>query len=421
MPWPFAAYRAARRAEGQRRRGDVHGAVKTYLELLANEGGRNARALVGLGHCYSKLGKYVAAVTCMEKAKDVKRENEDEFNVFDHLYHYTLAELYDKVGRSKECVKHYEEGLRLEHVPSDRTVSYPHLFYTLARHCKDIGDSEKAVTYFRRIQQPQVLGMSEADLLCELEDVLQDLGRVDEANECMRQAAGMRVLRPANLARIAWFHFNDKVKEAGGDEPDMQVVKDTVSALRQAIEKEPDNYKFWYQLGRVLFAAGIFPACEDALMNALKHNRHDYATWNLLGDLYSRTGRDDDAFAAMQRATELGSGDDAATCRSMMVMAKMLEASGNRFEAYRMYDRAANTNGGGDDVGAARAKVNRILHESALRLQKSFRGFCARKKINSVSARVFIRSYGARVPLRNFNADNLQVGGLYKSAFTTRT
>ena len=51
--------------------------------------------------------------------------------------------MYDKIGKSAEVVSHYERGLALEHVPSDRGVSYPLLFHRLAVHCKNTGDWEK--------------------------------------------------------------------------------------------------------------------------------------------------------------------------------------------------------------------------------------------------------------------------------------
>lgn len=420
MAWPFARTRALMRAKRFYKQHNVHAAMEIYVELLTNNAA-DARALVGLGHCYVRLEKYVSAAKCLEKAKQVPSED-DEFSIFDHLYHYSLAEVYDKLGRSAECVAHYESGLRLEHVPSDRTVSYPHLFYRLARHCKDVGAYEKAVTYFRKVQKPAVLGLSEADLLCELEEVLMKLGRIDEANECMRRAAKLPVQRAANQAHLAWFHFNERMNESDGERPGTELVKSTVEAIKAAIMKERDNYKFWYQLGYVLYRSELYEEAEEALMQALKHNRHDYATWNLLGDLYSAMGRDSHAFAAMQRATELGNTEDSSVARSFMVMAKMLEASGKRNEAYRMYERAGKSkNLDSSDVATAKAKVNRILHQSAVQLQTAFRGFQARKRLRSVSTRVFQRNYGSRVPLRNFNADNLQRAGIYKSSFFTRT
>lgn len=399
------------------KKGDVGEAMALFEEVLRMRRD-DVHALIGLGHCHAKAGKYSEAVKFFERAREVPSE-EDEFGVFDHRYHYTLAELYEKLGRSADVVHHYEKGLTLEHVPSDRTVSYPSLYFRLAKHCKNIGAYDKALKYFTKVSNPRILGLTEGDLLCALEEVYLKLGNFDEARACMLKAAQLQVASPTSMARVATFKYNEEKKKIQGPPP-VELVRHTVRDFKKALEKDSSNYLLWFQLGEVLYDGGLYEQAEEALLNALKQNRHDYSTWNLLGKVYSSIGNNDSAFAAMQRATELGKDDRSVAVKSMIAMAQIMEACGKAPEALRLYQQACS-NGDESFTDSARVRANMILHKSAVRLQKAFRGFQARKRVNSVAVRTVVRNYGSRMPLKNLNATSLQKGGAYASKFFYRT
>jgi cytochrome c-type biogenesis protein CcmH/NrfG len=78
----------------------------------------------------------------------------------------------------------------------------------------------------------------------------------------------------------------------------------SISEFEQAVKLSPNDYRFWLALGRALEQTGDTDKAEKAMRRAVAlAPSYSYPRW-YLGNLMLRSGRDAEAFAELQRATE---------------------------------------------------------------------------------------------------------------------
>ncbi len=218
---------------------------------------------------------------------------------------------------------------------------------------------ESAAECFDKISKPGAINMNAADVACELEECYASLGDTSSAEECRKTALKFQPLLTVNIAKAAWFMYNATLDSS---EP--------IFNLKKCVEREDENPKIWYYLGRVMLDEKLFDASEEALLNACERDESSSQTWVALGELYSNRGRDDFAIKAFLRATELKP-DETSTWE---LLAHTYEKFGGPARAVEIYTMIEEMDGDADFE-----EEKDLLREiAATMIQRVFRGYTVR-------------------------------------------
>mmetsp|Transcript_64076 Transcript_64076/g.202722 ORF Transcript_64076/g.202722 Transcript_64076/m.202722 type:complete len:423 (+) Transcript_64076:111-1379(+) len=387
------------------KKGDYDEAAELLEKALARVP-RDVSVMVELGKVKLLMKDYAAAASVLEEAQTTPSD-EDEFGVLNHEYYYALGEAYDKQHRCGDCIDAYEQGLHLEHVPCSKNINYQNIYFRLGVNCKMVKDWGRAVEYFDKVNNPAFLAMRRGDILCEMEECYREMGEEDEADDCMRQAVESEPpIRKDYVAEVAWYGYcmnqgQGRSYALGEDGP--------VAKMKECIKTDKKNWKNYFRLGRIHMDLGMLEEAEENMRYACAYDRDNAMLWRTLSELYARMGDEKRSLRALQQAAELG--DYANRSEALMQMADFLKDKGMDKEAAGCYDKLDPKD------PKAIAYRNELLHKSAVRIQKVFRGNLARKNLKRQRQRVTVRNYGSRAPLRNHNVGKVQKMGAYKTAF----
>jgi protein O-GlcNAc transferase len=161
-------------AQTLERQGDFEGALAAYAEVLKADPD-NTRALSGSAVCLLVLKRYSEALALQERLvrldpNDVQTRTELGFNYLNHQ------------GRPADAVRVFEEAVKLD-------ASAKNLCF-LAQALEVEGDTQAAEQSLRQAINADPEYAYSYRLLT---DLLQSLGRVDEANEVMQRAMSLGV------------------------------------------------------------------------------------------------------------------------------------------------------------------------------------------------------------------------------------
>ncbi len=257
------------------RQGDLVSAER-HLRLTVELEPGLAPAWLNLGQVYELLRRYAEAESCLLKALELQADLLDARESLGRI-HFATGRISDAIERFREVVDQAPSripalsGLITSlHLTGQMTAAYqigmqalssapdnPGILISMGQICRDVGSLDESLQYFHKVLQ--LAPGHPAALLGETE-VLERMGRTDEA-----------------LARL--------------------------QPLLPHIDRNPDVLILYARIAsRLDFDAGIIGRLEKALeMEGLNFRSREQIHY-LLGELYDRAGRYDEAFAHYRSA-----------------------------------------------------------------------------------------------------------------------
>lgn len=202
--------------------------------------------------------------------------------------HYNFGYALSETGDMAAAIREYRRSAELD-------ASKPPVFANLALACAQTGDLDCAVANYRR-----ALGLDPSNAMVEadLGTVLVEKEQAGEGLERLRHAAGAQ----PDVAEIR-NKFGTALGKSGR-------VEEAVAELEAAVRIAPDSVEYRFNLGYVLGLAARVPEAVVQLEKAADlSGGRDWRCFDLLAELYFRSGRRDDASAAARRAVELAAGE----------------------------------------------------------------------------------------------------------------
>jgi tetratricopeptide (TPR) repeat protein len=237
---------------------------------------RSARAWTCCGHALAAQGEWEGALECYSRAS--------ELNPRSAAHRLHVGQALGELGCYRDAQASLEAGLALD--PRDLQLPAA-LGRVLARQRR----WREALAAYRRAH----LGSPAwAEPLYGMGCCLQELGRLEEAAECLHQAVRCEPERAEIWGRLASVLLSSL--------PDGPLVREVLS---RALHLQPDNPVYWSWLGASHAADGqgreAAGCYQQAAILQPEHAEHRY-NW---GVALGRLGRREDALAQLRRAVEL--------------------------------------------------------------------------------------------------------------------
>ncbi|MDA8387392.1 MAG: tetratricopeptide repeat protein [Nitrospiraceae bacterium] len=275
--------------EAHMRMGDIHASLRQhekaadyYNRALSGSGGKNVEALLRLEEQMEALSKWDRAITYAEKILEL---DPDSLSAFEGK-----RKILEKLDRWSDLVEVQKAILKLEHLP-DRAAEEARLSgyrYEYARQSLEASEAERAGKLFRMVLKyerefiPAYLGEAE---------VLLGDAQTEEAIEFLDRGyaqTGSVIL----LARL-----EDMLINLG--EPD-RIIK----LYQGALDRSPNDPVLKFLLGKLYCRLEMI---DDALetLRGFESAENFPSVYGLLGDLYMRRERYENAAAAFKKAVDM--------------------------------------------------------------------------------------------------------------------
>jgi eukaryotic-like serine/threonine-protein kinase len=265
--------------------------INVTAEMLRSTGGSVVPAayeqyLKALGYVqrYDKPGNLDSAITALEGAV----KTDPRFAVG----YAELGEAYRLKYLTEMNPKWVDEALANCRKAAELDDHLPAIYVTLGRLHETAGKHDLAVQEFQHALQ---LNARDADALSGVAHSYENAGRIQEAEDTFQKASA---LRPDS-----WVGNND----LGLFYDRQHKYKESIIALRKAIELTPDNAQVYLNLGAVYIDIGdpkLAADTEQALKKSIEL-APSYAAYANLGQLYYMEKRYQDSAAMTEKALQL--------------------------------------------------------------------------------------------------------------------
>jgi len=291
-------------------------AEKIYFDILSKDS-RNADALHLLGMLYYQRGEYAKAARYIQSAIEVVPN-------FGPIYS-NLGNALDELGRFDEAIQAHRKAIELQPAYANAYLNLGNIYAKHARYAEAVELYQKAVA----LDPNQALAWSGLGL------ALIYLNRLEEATEALRRALSLSpqlAMAHLNYAHaltymksakeeavshyrqamllephyvIARAYLGNRTREITKSPSSKPVIPqpsqleaepyaylahayflqskipESIGALRTAIEKDPSNHEYWFDLGRILQlqgdeeeAAGCYNKAKGGHLDTIASIRH---------------------------------------------------------------------------------------------------------------------------------------------------
>jgi tetratricopeptide (TPR) repeat protein len=265
--------------------------INVTAEMLRSTGGSLVPAayeqyLKALGYVqrYDKPGNLDSAITALEAAV----KTDPRFAVG----YAELGEAYRLKYLTEVNPKWIDEALANCQKAAELDDHLPAIYVTLGRLHETAGKHDLAVQEFQHALQ---LNARDADALSGVAHSYENAGRIQEAEDTFLKASA---LRPDS-----WVGYNDLALFYDRQNK----YKESIAALRKAIELTPDNAQVYLNLGAVYIDIGdpkLAADTEQALKKSIEL-APSYPAYANLGQLYYMEKRYQDSAAMTEKALQL--------------------------------------------------------------------------------------------------------------------
>ena len=252
------------------------------------------------GVCYKETGQLEMAVSCFEKATEIKPDFADA--------HFNLGLSLQELNQLEAAVKSYEVTLAIH-------SNYTKAHNNLGIIYKELGQMGAAVKSYEQAIDAQP---DYAEAHNNLGVILQELGQLDEAAKCYEKALSIQPdyvevhnnlgntfneLGQTNDAIKSYKKtlsiapdFIDAYNNLGNILQDQGLLDEAIKCYEKAIAISPEYAEAHYNLGVSLYQLGQFNEALNCCRQALVINP-DYAdAHNNLGNILQEQGQSDEAF-----------------------------------------------------------------------------------------------------------------------------
>jgi len=258
--------------------GQFSGAVE-YLSEYVLHRPNDAEGLHLLGSAYAGLAQLSRAVELLERARQLRPD--------DYQIRYDLGSSLAKAGKTEEAI---EQLRAAEKINPDFADTHYQLALQLQKQ-GDINRSQQEMEIFQRLKNQAGEEISAGTLNNEGNRLLQE-GKPQEAAEAYRKAVQ---LDPEN----AQWQYNLSLALAKlGDREGQK------NALQRALQIDPSVAPTRNDLGLAYLSEGKLDAAEREFQAALEINPKFAEAQNNLGVVYSRQGKESEATTLFRQATQ---------------------------------------------------------------------------------------------------------------------
>jgi superkiller protein 3 len=251
----------------------------SYLNDYTHHQPNDAEGFHLLGSAYTGLSQLPKAVAALERARQLKPDDQE--------IRYDLGSALAKTGKTQEAIEQLNAAERIN----------PHFadtHYQLALQLRKQGDvtrAEQEMQEFQKLKE-QVNEETTAGNLNNDGNRLLEQGKAREAAEAYRQAVQL----DPNNAR--WQYNLSLALAKLGDQEGQK------AALQRALQIDPNVAATHNDLGLVYLSEGKMNEAEREFRAALEINPRFAEAQNNLGVVYSQQGKDSEAIELFRRATE---------------------------------------------------------------------------------------------------------------------
>ena len=221
-------------------------------------------------------GQFGEAVTVLRNALEV--------DPGDSKAHLNLGYSLGQTGHMSEAMAEYRKACDLS--PDD-----PIAFAEFALALAQVGKPDEAIANYRK---SLALDASNAGVQADLGAMLSEKGETAEGLEHLEKAVALKPESAAVHSKLA-----SALLKVGQ-------TAEATAHLEKAVELAPDSIEFRLSLAYALAQAGRFPDAISQLQKSIEiGGGRDWRCYDMLGTVYSRMGRPDDAIRAGRQALDL--------------------------------------------------------------------------------------------------------------------
>lgn len=285
---------------------DIDNKIAIAHEILLKNP-KEAKVYHLLGHIFSDAGKHNQAIECMEKASSIDPHN-----------FACLGNVYMKAGNGDKAIEFANKAIKLDSKDDNAYHVLGHVFSNAKEHTRAIKYMEKAAI------------LDPANFAC-LGEVYQEAGNNDKAIESYKKAI------EHNPKKVSAFHTLGHIFS------DSKEHNLAIKYMENAVILDP---KYFICLGEVYWKAGNTDKAIESYNKAIDQNPKTALAYYRLGQIFSDTGKHNQAIEYMEKAANLdpeyldnlgfvchsaGSMD-----KSIESLKKAIEFNPNNFEAYSL-------------------------------------------------------------------------------------
>ncbi len=216
--------------------------IKYYRQLLEIDD-QNSIALYLIGLSYNWLGQYDKAIPELEKALEINKNWGSQ--VLWAPNYTVLGAAYHKTGQYRKEQKLYKQAEK--DFPDDIIIIRRQAILALAR-----GKTKQADEYLERFELlARNQAATEASLQSQLGGIYEEAGKIDQAEEYLRNALVLEAQSPTRMNNLAYLLIEKELN-----------VDEGMELIEKALEQRPDNSYFLHSKGLGLYKQGKY---QDAL------------------------------------------------------------------------------------------------------------------------------------------------------------
>lgn len=234
--------------------------IKYYRQLLEIDD-QFTIGLYLIGLAYNMLGQYDKAIPELEKAIEINKKWGSQIL---WAFNYTvLGEAYHKTGQFRKENRLYKQAEK--DFPDDQSLIRRQAILALAR-----GRTKQADEFLARFKSLyRGLGASEASIQSELGYIYMEAGKLDKAEEYLRNALVLEPENPWRMRNLANLLIEKELN-----------INEGMKLIDVALELRPNSYTLLYTKGLGLYKQGEWQKALDLLQKSwdirMEHARYDH-------------------------------------------------------------------------------------------------------------------------------------------------